>query len=847
MVDIQGAVIYSNNMDANPGWTANVGWAWGTPTGSAGDPTSGHTGANVYGYNLFGGYSNGMSSTFWLTTQAINCSGYTGVHLKFYRWLGVQSSYCDHAYVAVSNNGSTWTNVWSNSTTTINETAWSLQDIDISAYADNKAAVYIRWGMGKTDSSVTYCGWNIDDVSLTGFIPPTVISITPNSGINTGAVNITDLAGTNFQAGAAVKLSKTGQLDINATEVNVVSETQITCTLNLLDAAYGTWDVVVTNPGNESNVLVDGFTVIRIIYVKPGGNDSNTGISWAQAKKTVTVGLTAAVSGDEVWVAAGTYNERITLKASVALYGGFAGTETNLSQRNWNANATILDGQQGGSVVTSPSGATAATRIDGFTIQNGTGTLLSDSLCGGGIYCYSSSPTISNNIISGNSVDFGGGIYCDSSSPTICNNIISGNIVDSGGGIYCISSSPNISSNTISGNTAASGGGIYCVFSSSPIINNNIISENTATSVNGGGGIYCTNDSSPTISNNTIRGNITSERGGGIYCTSSSNISNNTISGNNAYVGGGIYCSASYSNIRNNIISGNTASFSGGGIYCAGGYLFIRNNTISGNTATNSGGGIYCYNSSFSLTIANNIIAFNGTGIYNSADSSTFVLRSNCLFNTTSNYDGLWAGTNDIQQNPLFVNQAESDFHLSPDSNCIDAGNDTYVQSGWLDMDGQARIYGSHVDIGADEWYPPTFTITGTVELQNYNPGSAGVSVTVIVDGGAPMTKTLDAESKFTLTGMTAGAYSIYVKASHWLSKTQTVVVSADTSAAYSLKNGDVNDDDFIDNFDLGTIAENWLEQTPSLIEPYADLNGDELVNGLDFAIMGANWSLAGE
>ena len=109
------------------------------------------------------------------------------------------------------------------------------------------------------------------------------------------------------------------------------------------------------------------------------------------------------------------------------------------------------------------------------------------------------------------------------------------------------------------------------------------------------------------------------------------------------------------------------------------------------------------------------------------------------------------------------------------------------------------------------------------------------------------MTKTLDAEGKFTLPGMTAGTYSIYVKASHWLSKTQTVVVSADTSAAYSLKNGDVNDDDFIDNLDLGMMAENWLEQMPSLIEPDADLNGDESVNGLDFAIIGANWYLWGD
>ena len=82
-------------------------------------------------------------------------------------WLGVESSTFDHATVQVSRDGSTWTTVWQNSST-ITDTAWSLQTIDISAVADNQPQVYIRWGMGPTDSSVTYCGWNIDDVSLSG-------------------------------------------------------------------------------------------------------------------------------------------------------------------------------------------------------------------------------------------------------------------------------------------------------------------------------------------------------------------------------------------------------------------------------------------------------------------------------------------------------------------------------------------------------------------------------------------------------------------------------------------------------------------------------------------------------
>ncbi|PJB63237.1 MAG: hypothetical protein CO095_16915, partial [Armatimonadetes bacterium CG_4_9_14_3_um_filter_58_7] len=60
-------------------------------------------------------------------------------------------------------------------------------------------------------------------------------------------VNVTDLAGTGFKSGATVKLRNSGQSDIAATSVSVVSATKITCTLNLNGKTPGQWDVVVTN------------------------------------------------------------------------------------------------------------------------------------------------------------------------------------------------------------------------------------------------------------------------------------------------------------------------------------------------------------------------------------------------------------------------------------------------------------------------------------------------------------------------------------------------------------------------------------------------------------------------
>ena len=94
----------------------------------------------------------------------------------------------------------------------------------------------------------------------------------------------------------------------------------------------------MTNNDRQSGTLAGAFTVTNVIYVSPSGNDANDGLTWATAKRTVQAGLNAAAAGDQVWVAAGTYVENITLKSGVALYGGFAGTETDLSGRNWAAN-----------------------------------------------------------------------------------------------------------------------------------------------------------------------------------------------------------------------------------------------------------------------------------------------------------------------------------------------------------------------------------------------------------------------------------------------------------------------------------------------------------------------------
>src|SRR5437773_12043519 len=89
-----------------------------------------------------------------------------------------------------------------------------------------------------------------------------------------------------------------------------------------------------------------------VVYVNANQtNNIADGASWATAFPIVQLGIDAAGDGDSVWAASAKYFENITLKAGVALYGGFTGTEMNLNQRNWTTHQTILDGGRSNSVV----------------------------------------------------------------------------------------------------------------------------------------------------------------------------------------------------------------------------------------------------------------------------------------------------------------------------------------------------------------------------------------------------------------------------------------------------------------------------------------------------------------
>lgn len=333
----------------------------------------------------------------------------------------------------------------------------------------------------------------------------------------------------------------------------------------------------------------------------------SAGGNWASAFNTIGEAITAAAANDEIWVKKGTYilTQPLTVDKALKFYGGFAGTETDLAQRNIQLNPTTVNGNN---AVYHCFQVTTDATIDGFTITRGkaTGPLANDR-SGGGIYSSNGFLTVVNCVVNNNTATTTGGglalngnsavqycqisdntagsaagVYASGAEFTIEDCQITGNIAtNQGGGLFCSGNSPVINEVTLHNNKAVSGAGVY-LENSSAHLSNCVLSENQASS-NGGGVYNFGGDSESSFRSCRLAANTAGGKGGALFSTGGTlsnlnhpELSNCVVVLNGAEDGGALYFDQYASgDILNCTITGNHAQ-RGGGMFVSESYSYTR-------------------------------------------------------------------------------------------------------------------------------------------------------------------------------------------------------------------------------------------------------------------------------
>ncbi|MCQ2303292.1 MAG: right-handed parallel beta-helix repeat-containing protein, partial [Bacteroidales bacterium] len=281
-----------------------------------------------------------------------------------------------------------------------------------------------------------------------------------------------------------------------------------------------------------------------IIYVTTSGSGTKDGSSWANATPYLQFAISQAASMwsvPQVWVAEGTYygsnaylNNAYQTAKGVSVYGGFAGNETSLTDRNYRAHETVLDGQNQKRVLYQPQGYTESeqTEWNGFTLKNG---------------------YIQDN---GSAAWFGEYFTLRNCKVTNCHTVGTAAIYKyyGGSGINGHIENCEICNNTAEGTVSA----IYGYYLG---VVNCLVANNTATTSYGGYAVNLLSSdfvNSTVVNNNLVSANASGSDACGVYF-SSGNFKNNIVWGNKL---NGEYCinASLYGTVENNAVEGFTGN-----------------------------------------------------------------------------------------------------------------------------------------------------------------------------------------------------------------------------------------------------------------------------------------------
>jgi hypothetical protein len=381
-------------------------------------------------------------------------------------------------------------------------------------------------------------------------------------------------------------------------------------------------------------VATTGWGTVR--YVDAAATGGNNGSDWANAYTNLEAALAAAtINVDEIWVARGTYSptnetsrdSTFTLKTGVAVYGGFAGGETERSQRNWTNNVTLLSGDIGVRGNNSDNtyhvinGANNAT-LDSVWVTGGKADGSGVKYHGGGLYISGVAMTVENCIFSNNaSLYYGPAIdVYGGSSATIRNCLFVTNRVEgvgspSGGAVFMGGVSITILDSSFVDNSSAQyAADLFLMsFSGSATVSNCVFKRGVAA---GDGGAIKVSAGAPLITACTFIGSSSAGYGGAIALAGGGTVERCVFVDNKGNNGGAAYVGGA-ATFRNCVMSGNQQKISstGGGLYLAGAAL-VERCLIAGNKSDYAAG---IRVNGASPTIRNCVIAGNSSLYYGGA------------------------------------------------------------------------------------------------------------------------------------------------------------------------------------------------------------------------------------
>lgn len=491
-------------------------------------------------------------------------------------------------------------------------------------------------------------------------------------------------------------------------------------------AAPGSITVSITNNPfvSGARAFLAGMQIEKLpnrLYVNAAAAPGGDGTTWATAFNRLQDAFTAVATYGgaikEIWIRSGTYvpadvafrGDTFDLPDGVAVYGGFAGTETEFSQRNVEANPVFLSGSIGGPLPTDNSyhvvtawGCGYDTLLDGVTITSGYAT---------GPFGWDST---------------GGGMYVRESQLTVRNCRFVGNYANRGGAVAVEDATPRFEECYFFGNQAEQlGGALYTLPGGAPTVVRCDFRVNRAI-VNYGGAIAHYDGTNFNVFNCRFLDNEANWGGGAIYSFTGNLIVGNSIfTGNtgDADRGGAIHTFGdnTYVFVYNSSIWGNHAYQCGGVDAFADAKVYVRNSIVWGNTDDDP---------------ATNLEA---AQLRRENAPDTLLSISYC---DVEGWSGVLGGSGNFGADPQFVDPAgadgvvgtlDDDLRLLPTSPCIDRGRNANLPSDAgdvdddnnlieplpLDMDDNARRVdvptvadlgegtAPMVDIGAYEFVPP--------------------------------------------------------------------------------------------------------------------------------------------